>query len=272
MAISPTSLARASARHPWKVVSVWALLLVVSMGLTGALLSDALTTGWTFNNNPESQQGQKLLEDRLRGPQRDHEAVIVRNTSSTVDDASYRAFVDDLAAKIGALGPKTVESSMTAYQAQSAGMGAASQGLISQDRHTTMIPVTLSGRFDEAAETVKPVLDIAKASTGQNGFEVYVAGSGAMGHDFQTGSEEDLARGEMIGGIIALVILALVFGALVAAIVPVILAVVRDYRGAGPDGAGRPGLRVLLLRHQHDHDDGPGGRHRLHAVHPLALP
>src|SRR4051812_7904482 len=124
MAISPTALAHASARHPWKVVGVWAVLLVVSMGLTGALLSDALTTGWTFNNNPESQQGQKLLEDRLRGPQRDHEAVIIRSTSTTVDDTSYRAFVDDVSAKVRALGPKTVESSLTAYQAQNAGMGA----------------------------------------------------------------------------------------------------------------------------------------------------
>ena len=225
MAISPTALAHASARHPWKVVGAWAILLVVSIGLTGALLSDALTTGWTFNNNPESLQGQKLLEDRLRGPQRDHEAVIVRSTSRTVDDAAYRAFVDDIAAKINALGPKTVESSMTAFQAQSAGMGAVGQSLISQDRHTTMIPVTLAGRFDESAETVKPILDVAKASTGTDGFEVYVAGAGAMGHDFQTGSEEDLQRGEMIGGLIALVILALVFGALVAAVVPVILAV-----------------------------------------------
>ena len=225
MSISPTGLARTSARHPWKVVGVWALLLVVSMGLISALLADALTTGWTFNTSPESVKGQDLLEQRLRGPQRDQEAVVIRNTSSTVDDASYRAFVDDLTTKIGALGPATVESSMSAYQAQSAGMGDVSKSLISQDRHVTIIPVTLAGRFDEAPTTVEPLLKIATEANGKDGFEVYVAGNGAMGHDFQVGSEEDLARGEMFGGAIALVILVLVFGAVVAAFIPVLLAV-----------------------------------------------
>jgi RND superfamily putative drug exporter len=219
------SIARTSARHPWKVVAAWAVLLVVAMGLTSSLLSDALTTGWSFATNPESEQGRKLLEDRLRGPQRDREAVIIRNTATTVDDASYRAFVDDIATRIAALGPATVESSLTTYQAQAGGQGGLAATLISQDRHVTMIPVTLAGRFDEAGENVKPILDIVKQANGRDGFEVYVAGNGAMGHDFQTGAEEDLARGEMFGGLLALIILALVFGALVAAVIPVILAI-----------------------------------------------
>ena len=45
-----------------------------------------------------------------------------------------------------------------------------------------------------------------------------------------------------------------------------------DRGGAGRHRAGGPDLRSVVLRDQHDHDDGPGGRNRLLAVHRLALP
>ncbi len=60
---------------------------------------------------------------------------------------------------------------------------------------------------------------------GGSGYKVYVSGTASIGHDFNTAAEQDLAKGEMIGGLIALVILILVLGTLVAAVVPIILAV-----------------------------------------------
>ena len=52
-----------------------------------------------------------------------------------------------------------------------------------------------------------------------------VTGNGTINHDFGTLAEQDLRTGEMFGVGIALVILVLVFGALVTAVVPLILAV-----------------------------------------------
>ena len=66
--VSPGSLAKASARHPWRVVGLWVVAMVVSFMLVGSMLDDALTTEAAATNNPDSKVGETLLEDRLRGP------------------------------------------------------------------------------------------------------------------------------------------------------------------------------------------------------------
>ena len=57
-------------------------------------------------------------------------------------------------------------------------------------------------------------------------FEVVQVGPASVSNDFQELAEEDLRTGELYGLVASLVILVLVFGALVAALVPVVLALV----------------------------------------------
>jgi len=217
--LSPTSLARASARHPWRVVSVWAILFVVSVGLISALLSGVLTTTATFTNKPDSKAGQDLLESRLRGPQKANEAVIIHSESLKVSDAAFRSEVEQIYGSISALGPDIIESSENYYQANN-------PNLVSEDGRTTIIPITMAGGLDKAADNVKDVIKIIDDTNARNGFEVSITGTAAIGYDFNKASEEDLARGEMIGGLIALAILLLVLGAVVSALVPLVLAIV----------------------------------------------
>ena len=58
MKINPESLARASSRHPWRTVGIWAVILVLGFAASGVLLSSALTTDFDFTNNPEAKQAQ----------------------------------------------------------------------------------------------------------------------------------------------------------------------------------------------------------------------
>src|SRR5215470_8157080 len=62
MKISPETLARASSRHPWRTVTIWAVILVLGFGASVALLSGSLTTDFDFTNSPEAIQAQKVLE------------------------------------------------------------------------------------------------------------------------------------------------------------------------------------------------------------------
>ena len=62
MRLNPESIARASSRHPWRTVGIWAVILILGFGASGVLLSDALTTDFDFTNNPEAIQAQNLLE------------------------------------------------------------------------------------------------------------------------------------------------------------------------------------------------------------------
>ena len=219
MRFSPGSLARSSARHPWRVVGAWVTIVVASFVLIGALLNSALTTTFDVANNPDSRRGATLLEEKLRGPQKANEALIVRSQSLTVDDPAFRTEIESLTRTLSGLGPDVVESVTNYYQTPN-------ENLVSSNRRSTIIPVVMAGDLDTAATNIKSVLHVVEETNGVDGFEVFISGNASIGHDFNHAAEQDLVRGEMIGGAIALVILVLVLGALVAAVVPIIMAVV----------------------------------------------
>ena len=73
--LSSESLARMSARHPWRVIAAWAAVLAIAFLIISTLLEDALTTEFGFSNEPESERADKLLEERLRGPKKVSEEV-----------------------------------------------------------------------------------------------------------------------------------------------------------------------------------------------------
>jgi RND superfamily putative drug exporter len=186
--------------------------------LSSRLLGDALTTDVDLLNKPEAKQAQKLLEERLRGPARATEMVIVSSRSATVDDPAFRGHVERLRDALVALGPGVVVGTQTYYES-------GDQGLVSPDRRTTLVPTTLAGTKFEANEHVPEIRKVI-ADYPAPGFQVQVFGPASLSEDFNTVAEEDLAKGESIGIMAALVILVVVFGAVVAAVVPIVVALV----------------------------------------------
>ena len=77
MPLSPRSLARSSSRRPWRTIAIWLLAVVASGVGISRLMGDALTTDIQLTNRPEAKQAQELLEERIRGPERDTVMVIV---------------------------------------------------------------------------------------------------------------------------------------------------------------------------------------------------
>jgi RND superfamily putative drug exporter len=90
--LSTEGLASASARHPWLTLAAWAAIVVGAIVLISTLFGDAMTNDVSFTNNPESEQAETLLEERLRGPEQTREVLIVRSTGSSVDDPGFQAF------------------------------------------------------------------------------------------------------------------------------------------------------------------------------------
>ncbi|MGH2559617.1 MAG: MMPL family transporter [Thermomicrobiales bacterium] len=212
-------LARVSAERPWRVVGLWLVLLLIAGALSSSL-EDGLTTEATFSTNPESMQGADLLEERLRGPAPMTETVIVRSESMTVDDPVFQAEIEGITAELTALSG-TVASATNYVQT-------GNEGLVSADRHTTLVPVTLGGNFDDAVEQAPGVIAVIDAANQRaNGaFEFLTVGEGSINHELNEISNEDAAAGEAIGVPVALLILILVFGALVAAGLPLALGVI----------------------------------------------
>ncbi|MCI0776953.1 MAG: hypothetical protein J4N95_02135, partial [Chloroflexi bacterium] len=88
-------LARASASHPWSVVGIWIVGLVV-MAASASQIGDALTTEFALLNNPDAVVGAKLLEERLRGEEHGLEFIIVQSEGLTVEDVEYQRLVAEI--------------------------------------------------------------------------------------------------------------------------------------------------------------------------------
>jgi uncharacterized membrane protein YdfJ with MMPL/SSD domain len=217
MRLSPQGVARWSAKRRFAVIAIWVGLFLIGGLLTSRYLSGALTTQAQFTNNPDSKQAQQVLEQRLSGPRRANEVVIVRSESKTVTDPEFKAYVRRLVGDLDALGPVVVQQAVDPYQA--------GNRLVSQDRHATLIPVTMAGSLDDADKNIDQVLDRTLHAPHPDGVRVWVAGEATAAKDANAIAEQDLRKGETIGIVAALVILVVVFGALAAAVVPIIMAI-----------------------------------------------
>jgi RND superfamily putative drug exporter len=215
--ISPQGLTRVSSRHPWLTVAVWLAALVVALVTSGLLLGDALTTDMSYTNNPDAKRAADLIESRLRGPEQNHEIIVVRSRSQTVDDAAFRTYVEGLQRDVTAIGAENVQATLSYYQTNDA-------ALVSQDRHTTLVAVVLVGG-DEAAHDSIPDLQAVLARHGDPAFEALLFGEHSIGWTIDEVANHDLARGEKFGIVVAFVILLIVFGAVVAGLVPILMAI-----------------------------------------------
>ena len=209
-------LARACAGRPWRTVLAWLVAIVASFVVIALFLGDALTTEGDVTTNPESQRANRLLGesfapggDREAGPV---ELVVIRSDRYRVDDEPFRAEVRRLAAE----GERTgVVASIRSWYETS------DPALVSADRDALLTPITLR------SDHVEPIVDLVTAADRAPDFDVGITGGLTVDRDFETLSQEDLQKGELLFGLpAALVILVLVFGAVVAGLVPVVLALV----------------------------------------------
>jgi RND superfamily putative drug exporter len=229
--LSPGHLARISARRPWWVLTVWLVLLILA-GFAATGLGDAFTTESDFTNNPESVRADALLDTRLRTGGEEHptETIIVRAANMTVDDPAFVQNVAQLASDLRAM-PAVITEVITYYDAVGAG-DAAGAGLVSSDRQTTLVLVTFAGDFDAASAHTADYLSVVEGHA-VDGLEVLTVGDLSVDEAFNRLAEEDLIKGEGLGLLAALVVLVIVFGALVAAGIPVVLALASIFVAVG---------------------------------------
>lgn len=214
------ALAQRSARHPWITVGVWVGVFVLAIGIAMGLLGGALTQEAETSADLESLTATDLIDERINGGVESpaEEFVLVTSDRYTVDQPEFESYVTNLAAEIGVL--DEVSSVATYYQTGAAGM-------VAEDNAGTMLLVTLAGDPGEAAENSADFLAlIDEEATATTGFDVKTAGSASINSAFNKAAEDTLLRGEMIGIGVAIIVLIVVFGALVAAGLPLVLAIV----------------------------------------------
>ena len=207
------SLARGSAHHPWRVLAAWGLVLVASVVAIGSLIGTAFTADATLTTEPESTKAAQVLAANFNQGDRIDEAVIIHSTKLTADTPQFKAFVADVRSSIEDTG--TTQTVRDPYSPH--------QPAISEDGHAAVVTVVL-GHDSETG--IEKVLDEVVAADSASSFDVDITGGNTLGHDFNELSESDLTNGELKFGLpAAMIVLLLVFGALVAAFIPMGIAI-----------------------------------------------
>ncbi len=214
MRLSTGPLAAASARHPWRALGGWITAVVVAIGVIVVFLGGSLTTEGNPTNNPESERADDArIAAFPPGPATAvSDVVVIRSEELTVDSPRFRSFVQDF---IG-------DAESTAFALARTYLDDGRDDLVSKDRHATIIPLAL---LDD--DQTEALIDRVETRDKDPGFAVSVTGTETLDHDFNLLSQEDLENGELKFGLpAALIILLLVFGAVVAGLVPLLMAIV----------------------------------------------
>ncbi len=212
-------LARVSSRKPLLTIALWLLVALIGGALSGSLLESGTTTEFRMGGGAESVRAARLLEDRLRGPEPITETVIVQSESLTVDAPAFRERVETLYDEIISLGGDQVTLGQHYYQLNN-------EALVSPDRTTTLMPLVLTGDLEEAEGNVEHVLEIVEEADAASEFRVLIVGTATISVETNELARHDLEQGERVGVPVALLILVVLFGAIVAALVPIGLSVI----------------------------------------------
>ena len=207
-------LANFSARRRWPMLGVWVAIFVVGFMLAGSI-GDVTGNGGQSNTNVESGVAAALVAERISGGDPAQEFIIVSFESGTVDDAVNQAFVSDLVSDLVAL--EDVVSAASYLDG--------SEGMVTADQKKALVLATLSVIEEYAVDVVEPLMTLLEEADETAGYAVSTIGQGSLETEFGRLAEETLAKGEMIGIGFALVVLLIVFGATVAAGLPILLAI-----------------------------------------------
>jgi len=223
------SLGRLVYRRRVLVALAWVLVLGVGVGFGGEVFG-RLGTGSGLRDDAESVVVSDLVA-RVSGSGTEITGLL---DGRRADDPAFRAeaadAVEDLEAMAGVqrvVGPwaagRAVRGDRGAQGA--AGGGPPDNPLIAEDRRAVMVRVELEtgmpgGGFDRAVDRVGERLRAVDAP------RVLVGGDEIAREEFQDQAQEDLERGETLALPVMLVLLLLVFRGFVAAVTPLLVAVV----------------------------------------------
>jgi putative drug exporter of the RND superfamily len=212
-------LAGWSARHAWWILSGWVLVLVGAFLLAGSLN----VTGEGGVSTTDAARASSLIEEATGQEPRAEEFVLVEANDGPVDEELFATVVGSIVAEMREI---EVVEGVTSYQDGAAPLRTA-------DGRMALIQVTTSlGQMDDL-EPAEAVLDVVEEANENSGLRVTTIGNMSVERLFGEMAEETFQKGEMIGIIAALFIMLAVFGAVVAALVPVLLAIVAVLTAVG---------------------------------------
>ncbi|MEU6258888.1 MMPL family transporter [Streptomyces sp. NPDC047043] len=218
------ALARWCVRHRLVAVLLWLLAF-------GGVSAAAAVTGSAYSNDyeapgTESGRAMQLLQEGFPGSGGDSDTVVWHTTSGSVRAADVEQTMTETLDKIADL--PGVAAVTGPYHGQGTGR-------ISADGHTAYATITFEDRAEDIKKSeAEAVVHAAKAAEA-DGLEVELGGS-AVGLTESSGGH----LAEVVGVVVAAVVLFLAFGSLAASVLPIATALV---------GVGTAYAAIVLLGH-----------------------
>ncbi|MEV0174793.1 MMPL family transporter [Streptomyces sp. NPDC050803] len=202
-----------SARHRWAAVGIWVLFVVLAMGLSSAVGRVDVDESQSLKG--ETYTASKIIEDAgIDEPAGETVLVQAKDGGLKATDEEFRSAVTAVMEAVDATGKVTDVTSP--YDTDT----------VSQDGRSALVQFDMKGDAETAGERVEPVLNaVEKVQKDNPSLTIEQIGSASMMKTFDDAFGDDFQKAEYSAVPVALGILLIAFGALVAALLPVLLAI-----------------------------------------------
>jgi uncharacterized membrane protein YdfJ with MMPL/SSD domain len=205
-------MGRWSAQHRKIAIFGWLAFVIAAFVIGSAIGTKELQSAELGVG--ESGRMMKLLDKEF--PEPAGERVIVQSPTLTARNNEFKSVVADVV--------KRLETQKDVVNVRSP-IDEANFNLVSRDGHSALIDFQIAGDIDAAPDKVQPVLDtVAAAQAAHPAFVVEQFGDASAEKQFEDAFVKDLEKAGFLSVPLTLVILIVAFGALVAAGIPVLLA------------------------------------------------
>ena len=207
-----------SARHRGKAIIGWLVFVVLAVGVGGSIGTKTIES--EDQGVGETREADQAVADAF--PENAEETVLIQSEEggATADEPAYRAVVDDVVDELEAT-DNVVDVESPYF--------AGSEGAISRDGRSALITFEIPEPGEDSDVTIEdlveaPLATVADLDEAHAGFRVEEFGDASANKALSESFEDDFRRAEVTSLPITLIILLIAFGALVAALVPLLLA------------------------------------------------
>ena len=199
-------IARWSAEHPWRAIGAWLVFVAICIGagqVAGTKQAD-------FDDNPKGELATyQSIVDEAGFERPSTENVLITAKDGSLDKNHAMAAANDVRQRMDAL----------------AEVGKVSDPIPSPKGTAVLVNVEMTGSSDTSEERIQSLLDTtAEIQQGYPDLRVEEVGGASLDKALSATLGEDFQKAELISIPVTLAIMLFVFGALIAAGVPVLLA------------------------------------------------
>jgi uncharacterized membrane protein YdfJ with MMPL/SSD domain len=201
-----------SAQHRKTAIWGWLAFVVIALAIGNAVGTKTLERN--ESGVGESGRADQTIADAA--PQHAQEMVLIQSSDTTATDPEFRAVAVDVQRKLAAL-PDT--------QNFESPLAPANANLISSDGHSALLRFEIAGTDTETSDRVKPAVQaVDDVQAAHPGFTLGEFGDASTEEQINKVIQDDFGKALVTSLPITLIILLIAFGALVAAGVPLLLA------------------------------------------------